>query len=179
MSNFILNELFEQKAKVYQTRPVRAMKYQEGMENGWMLYMSNKSNIYAGIKFFDTKEEAMRYVEANNPEYININGKLIEDTVQYDFIKPVMYRKYIEGEKRLGVDMGIKGFTFVSDESEIYDFYILEENTWIILDAEGNIRVWEQDFLDFGSSTFFGEPEEFVYERSMVSGKEEYIKATV
>ena len=33
---FVLNEeLFEQKAKVYQSRPLRAMKYQSGMENGW------------------------------------------------------------------------------------------------------------------------------------------------
>ena len=70
--DFVLNEkLFDQNAKVYQSRPLRAMKYQEGMENGWMLYMSNKpfnnteANSCDGVKFFDTKEDAMKYVEAN------------------------------------------------------------------------------------------------------------------
>ena len=61
--DFVLNEIFEQNAKVYQTKPVRAMKYEKGMENGWMIYMSNKttnnteSHSYAGVKFFDTEEE--------------------------------------------------------------------------------------------------------------------------
>ena len=40
-------------------------------------------------------------------------------------------------------------------ESSDYDFYILEENTWIIQDANGKIRVWDKDFLDCGE-TFFG-----------------------
>ena len=44
------------------------------------------------------------------------------------------------------------------DESRDYDFYILEENTWIILDADGKIRVWDKDFLDCGE-TFFGNPD--------------------
>lgn len=181
-NTFILNDIFTQNAKEYQTRPVKAMKYQPGMENGWMLYMSNKPfktddmpKSHAGIKFFNTKEEAMQYVENNEPQYINLNGKLIESEVEYDLLRPVMYRKYTEGEERLGVDMGIKGFTFVSDESELYDFYILEENTWIILDADGNIRVWEQDFLDCCSTTFFGNPENFVYQKV----EDNYIKVAI
>ena len=178
---FTLNEVFEQNAKEYQTRPVKATKYQLGMENGWMLYMSNKpfkSNdipLYAGVKFFDTKEDAMQYVEANEPQHAMLNGELVECEVEYDLLRPVIYRKFSEGEEKLGVDMGIKGFTFVSDESEIYDFYILEENTWIILDADGNIRVWEQDFLDCASSTFFGNPEDFVYQKE----DNKYIKVAI
>lgn len=161
-------------------RPVKATKYQPGMENGWMIYMSAKIKIddkpkeYAGIKFFDTKEEAMQFVEKNDPQYVNLDGKLIECEVEYDFLKPVIYRKYTEGEERLGVDMGIKGYTFISDESEIYDFYILEEDTWIILDAD-NIRVWEHDYLDFCDKTFFGNPEEFVYQKV----EDNYIKVAI
>lgn len=181
---FTLNDMFEQKAKVYQTRPVRAMKYQEGMENGWMIYMSNKpfkSNdipVYAGIKFFDTKEDAMRYVEANEPQYAMYNGELLECEVDYDLLRPVIYHKLADGEQRTGMDFGIKGHTFVSDESAMYDFFILEDTTWIIQDADGNIRVWDADCMDCGD-TFFGSPDEFVYEKCMVSGKEEYIKAVV
>ena len=65
MSNFILNELFEQKAKVYQTRPVRAMKYEKGMETGFVVHFSNipkkreDINMHEGMKFFDTETEAL------------------------------------------------------------------------------------------------------------------------
>lgn len=31
-NNFILNDIFKENAKVYQTKPVRATKYQHGME---------------------------------------------------------------------------------------------------------------------------------------------------
>lgn len=183
--DFVLNEIFENNAKVYQTKPVRAMKYQSGMENGWIIYMSSKTSddvdnpTYAGIKFFNTEEDAMRYIEVNEPQYIMLNGELVECEVDYDLLRPVIYHKLADGEQRTGIDFGIKGHTFVSDESAMYDFFILEDTTWIIQDADGNIRVWEQDFLDCASSTFFGEPDDFVYERSMVSGKEEYIKAVV
>lgn len=183
--NFALNEIFEQNAKIYQTRPVKAMRYQSGMENGWMLYISNKPYkpndipTHAGVKFFDTKEDAMRYVEANKPEYMNINGELVASEVEYDLLRPVMYRKLAEGEERLGVDFALGEYVFISDEQRFYDFYILEDSTWIILDADGNIRVWEQDFLDCAGNSFFGNPEDFVYERNMESGKEEYIKVAV
>lgn len=176
--DFVLNEIFEQNAKVYQTKPVRAMKYQKGMENGWMIYMSNKSNAYAGIKFFDTEEDAMKFVEVNEPQYIMVNGELVECKVEYDMLRPVIYHKLTDSKHRTCIDFGIKGRTFVSDESEMYDFFIMEDTTWIIQDADGNIRVWDADCLDCGD-TFFGSPDEFVYEKCMVSGKEEYIKAVV
>lgn len=180
-TEFVLNDVFTQNAKEYQTRPVKAMKYQPGMENGWMLYMSNKPynntgiHCHDGVKFFDTKEDGMRYVEANKPEYIMINGKTVECEVEYSLLKPVMYRKLAEGEERLGVDFGLGDYVLVSDEQRYYDFYILEENTWIILDADGNIRVWEQDFLDCASSTFFGNPEDFVYQKV----EDNYIKVAI
>lgn len=176
--DFVLNDIFEQNAKVYQTKPVRAMKYQSGMENGWMLYISDKSNTYAGVKFFDTEEDAMRYIEVNEPQYIMLNGELVECEVDYDLLRPVIYHKLVDGEHRTGIDFGIKGHTFVSDESAMYDFFILEDTTWIIQDIDGSIRVWDADCMDCGD-TFFGSPDEFVYEKCMVSGKEEYIKAAV
>lgn len=184
--NFVLNEeLFEQNAKVYQSRPLRAMRYQPGMENGWMLYMSNKpydnkgGHSHAGVKFFDTKEDGMIYVEANEPEYIMIDGKMVECEVEYSLLRPVMYRKLAEGEERLGVDFCLGDYVLASDEQRYYDFYIMEDSTWIILDADGKIRVWEQDFLDSCNSTFFGNPEDFVYEKRVEAGKEEYIKIAI
>ena len=44
-NNFILNDIFKENAKVYQTKPVRATKYQPGMETGWVVYMQNEPNM--------------------------------------------------------------------------------------------------------------------------------------
>ena len=41
-NNFILNDIFKDNAKVYQTKQVRATKYQPGMETGWVVYMQNE-----------------------------------------------------------------------------------------------------------------------------------------
>ena len=71
MSNFILNEIFEQKAKVYQTRPVRAMVYEKGMETGFVVYFTNaeskniKAYTHEGMKFFDTESDAWDYINSN------------------------------------------------------------------------------------------------------------------
>lgn len=190
--NFVLNEeLFEQKAKVYQTRPVRAMKYEKGMETGFVVRFSNlpnKSeniNRNEGMKFFDTEAEAWDYINTNPDQYINVNGNLVQVEVIYDRPMPVLHRKVNSPDERIGCVNCFEGqYAFVSNETEQYDFFYLDDEccdkpVWIILDADGNIRVWEQDFLDCASSTFFGEPDDFVYERSMVSGKEEYIKVAV
>lgn len=40
--NFNLNEVFEENAKIYQTKPVMAARYQPGMETGFAIYMTNK-----------------------------------------------------------------------------------------------------------------------------------------
>ncbi len=107
-----------------------------------------------------------------------LNGELVECEVDYDLLRPVICHKLADGKHKTGIDFVIKGCTFVSDESAMYDFFIMEETTWIIQDIDGNIRIWDADCLDCGD-TFFGSPDEFVYEKSMVSGKEEYIKAAV
>lgn len=61
--NFTLNNVFRDNAKEYQTRPVKAMKYQPGIENSWMVYFegnsanAEKSRSYFGVKFFPTKDK--------------------------------------------------------------------------------------------------------------------------
>ena len=39
---FQLNKVFDQNAKVYQTKPVRATKYKPGMETGFAVYFCNQ-----------------------------------------------------------------------------------------------------------------------------------------
>lgn len=170
-NNFVLNDIFKQNAKVYQTKPVKATKYKQGMENGWMIYISNIPYnpdgipTHAGVKFFETKEDAMRYVEDNKPEYININGELVECEVEYDLLRPVMCRKLAEGEERRGVDFALGEYVLVSDEQRYYDFFILEDDTWIIQDADGNVRVWDTDSPEACNELFFGKEDSYVCEK--------------
>ncbi len=70
--NFILNSVFQKNAKNYQSRPVRAARYRPGMENGFMVYFTNKPTkekeamTHEGVKFFPTEAEAWKYINADN-----------------------------------------------------------------------------------------------------------------
>lgn len=159
---FVLNNIFKQNAKTYQTKPVLATRYKPGMESGWMIYINNVPSdggnyTHAAVKFFPTKEDALAYVEANEKQYMRVDGKLVECEVEYSLLQPVLHRKRTDydSEDRVGVDFMLGDYTLTSDESNDYDFYILEDDMWIILDAKGKIRVWNKDLLDCGE-TFFG-----------------------
>lgn len=183
--DFVLNEeLFKQNAKTYQTKPVLATRYKPGIESGWMIYISNKPlenekfHTHAAVKFFPTKEAALAYVEANEKQYMRADGKLVECEVEYSLLKPVLHRKRTSDLKdRVGVDFMLGDYTLESDESNDYDFYILDDDSWIILDASGKVRVWNKDLLDCGE-TFFGNPNQdtFVCEKI---GENTYKKVVV
>ena len=190
-NTFVLNDIFEEKAKVYQSRPVRAMKYEKGMETGFVVRFSNlpnkeeELNRNEGMKFFDTESEAWDYINSNPDQYINVDGELVQVEVIYDKPQPILHRKVDSPDERIGCVNCFEGqYAFISNETEQYDFFYLDDencdiDVWIIQDVDGNIRVWERDFLDCCSTTFLGNPEDFVYEKCVVSGKEEYIKVAV
>lgn len=176
--NFVLNEeLFEQKAKVYQTRPVRAMKYEKGMETGFVVAFTNiptkerKINMHEGMKFFDTETEAWDYINSNPEQYINVKGKLVQVDVEYEAPLPVLHRKVNNPDERVGFRGCYEGkHAFVSNESEQYDFFYLDSNycdnpTWIIQDMDGNIRTWDVDFPECCGETFFGKEDDLIYEK--------------
>lgn len=189
MSNFILNEIFEQKAKVYQTRPVRAMKYEKGMETGYVVYFANKPdkkadiNLHEGMKFFDTEKEAWDYINSNPKQYIEKYNELVEvKDVIYETPLPILHRKVNSPDERVGFRGCYEGkHAFVSNESEQYDFFYLDSNicdkpTWIIQDMEGNIRVWDVDYPDCCGETFFGKDDALIYEKV---AENEYIPVTM
>lgn len=162
--NFKLNTVFTENSKEYQSKPVRAAKYTSGMENGFMLYFANKKTketdyIYEGIRFFSTKKEARDYVNADNKQYISKDGKLVEISVQYDLPKPVLCRKDNDAINKDGMHFCFGEYAFISDESCDYEFFILEEDCWII-ESDGNIRVWYPD----SEETFFGSEKDIVHE---------------
>ena len=169
-NKFILNDVFENNAKIYQTKPVRATKYQPGMETGWMVYMSNKftkdieKQFHEGMKFFDTEQEAWDYIKADNKQYINIDGVSVEIEVNYDSPVPVLHRKENDpNKKNYNWDFG--EHALLSDEIHMYDFYVLESDSWIIQDSGGTIRVWDHDSLEFHNELFFGKDDDYIYEK--------------
>lgn len=106
---FLLNDVFKRNAKTYQTKPVRATKYQPGMETGFVVYMTNQiinglnAGQHEGFKFFDTEQEAWDYIKADNKQYAEINGVVSEIPVEYDAPVPVLHRKETDPKKESGI----------------------------------------------------------------------------
>ena len=171
--NFELGSVFKENAKEYVTRPVIAAKYQPGMENGFCVYYSNEDTkgrkfmMHEGIRFFPSEAEAWDFINRNAKEYAKEDGELIEMEVIYDKPEPVLYRKDSNAEELDGIHFCFGDKAFLSDESEDYEFYILtcswcDNDTWIILDSEGNIRVWDST----SEELFFGKESELVFEKT-------------
>ncbi len=176
--NFQLNNMFHDNAKEYVTRPVRAAKYQPGMENGFCVHYSNvetkgkEAMMHEGIRFFPSKADAWDFINRNEKQYAKESGELIEMEVIYDEPEPVLYRKDADAENLDGIHFCFGDKAFISDESEDYEFYILDYNScdhdmWIIQDANCNIRVWNRTMEEL----FFGKESEYIYEKT---GKGKY-----
>lgn len=179
--DFNLNQIFQHNAKEYATRPVKAMKYQPGIENAWMVYfesesLNGKKSRYFGVKFFPTKDKAQTFIDADDKQYVIENGVSVGMKVKCDDPLPVLCREKSDMESNKGVLFRFGDKAFISDESEKYEFYILDcewmsNDIWLIQDANGNLRVWDNS----SEETFFGFESDIVYE---VSG-DEYIKIAV
>lgn len=166
--NFQLNDIFYQNAKECCTRPVKAAKYQQGMENGWMVYFTNVTTkkrgmmIHEGVKFFPTEADAWKFINTNEKQYVKENGELVSIDVTYDPPKPVLCRKGDNAINKDSIHFCFGECAFVSDESYDYEFYIMECDCWIIWEVDGNIRVWYPD----SEETFFGNDKNIVFERN-------------
>lgn len=180
-NNFILNDIFKENAKVYQTKPVRATKYQPGMETGWMVYMINKltkdikKQSHEGMKFFDTEQEALDYINADNKQYIKVDGVAVEIEVDYDAPVPVLHRKETDPGKK-NSDWSFGEYALLSDETHMYDFYVLASVNWIIQDTDGTIRVWDHNSPECCNELFFGKDDDYVCEKV---ADDTYIKVAV
>lgn len=177
--NFKLSSIFQDNAKEYTTRPVMAAKYQPGMENGWMVYFTNVTTkergvmMHEGIKFFPTEADAWKFINTNEKQYVKENGELVEVEVIYDPPKPVLCTRDFIPDNKGGLLFCIEGETaFVSNETEDYEFEILEDNSWILIEMDGTVRVWYPD----SEETFFGSDKDIVFEKT---NKGEYRQVAV
>ena len=176
-NDFVLNDLFKRNAKIYQTKPVRATKYQPGMETGFAVYMTNQivnglsADQHEGIVFFDTEKEAWDYINADNKQYAEENGVLVEVPVLYDVPVPVLHRRETNPDKKVGFQNCFEGkFALKSNETEQYDFFILDyhyttPDVWIIQNSDGSIRVWDEDYPECCNELFFGKTNNYICEK--------------
>lgn len=151
--DFKLNDAFNKNAKVYQTRPMRAAKYEPGMENGFLVLF--ESARYDGGKFFRTKEEAYEYINAHPTQRIMENGKVVEIQERYDDPMPVLYSEIKDAVQR-------EDGYYLEDELYNHDYLIMERDCWIVEDIiDGSVHTWfpEAEF------TFFGYHEDIVFEK--------------
>lgn len=172
VDNFKLNNVFEHYAKVYMTKPVIAAKYQPGMGNGFCVHYSNletkkhEAMRFEGIRFFPSEADAWEFINRKEKQYVKVNGVLTEIEAVYDMPEPVLYRKDDNAKELDGIHFCFGEHAFISDESEDYEFYILNSNcdndVWIVLDANGNIRVWDNT----SDELFFGKEKDIVFERT-------------
>lgn len=174
---FILNDLFKRNSKIYQSKPVRATKYQPGMESGFAVYMTNqivnglRAYQHEGFKFFDTEQEAWDYINADNKQYAEVNGVITEIPVEYDPPVPVLHRRETDPEKKVGFMDCFQGkYALKSNETEMYDFFILDyhhttPDIWIIQDADGSVRVWDKDYPECCNELFFGKEDSYICEK--------------
>ena len=171
--NFQLDDISRQNAKEYVARPVLAARYQPGMENGWMVYYSSTETctrrymLYEGIRFFPNETDAWEFINRNEKQYVKVNGVLTEIEAVYDVPEPVLYRKDANAEELDGIHFCFGKHAFISDESEDYEFYILnshcDNDVWIIQDIlSGSIRVWDNTMDEL----FFGKDKDIVIERT-------------
>lgn len=172
--NFKLNEIFSLNAKEYHTRPVKAMKYQPGLgiENGFCVHYSSTEThtreymMYEGIRFFPSEADAWEFINRKEKQYVKVDGVITEIEAVYDKPEPVLYRKDSDAEELDGIHFCFGKHAFISDESEDYEFYILNSNcdndVWIIQDMNGNIRVWDNT----SDELFFGKKSEYVFEKT-------------
>lgn len=179
--NFQLSDIFQQNAKEFCTRPVRAMKYQPGLglENGFCVHYSSTEAqymMYEGIRFFPSEADAWEFINRNEKQHVKIDGVLTEIEAVYDVPEPVLYRKDANAEELDGIHFCFGKHAFISDESEDYEFYILnshcDNDVWIIQDMNGSIRVWDNT----SDELFFGKEKDIVYEKN---DKGEYMQVAV
>ena len=87
--NFQLGSVFNQNAKEYVTRPVKAMKYQPGLgiENGFCVHYSSTETytreymMYEGIRFFPSEADAWEFINRNEKQYVKVDGVLDRKSV--------------------------------------------------------------------------------------------------
>lgn len=144
MKQFVIDQM-----KEYQRRSitVKAVKYQEGMEDAWMVEYQAHIEDNDGIindtvdKLFWTKESAEEYMKQEHPED-NPRGLFCE----YTEVIPVLLREVSEDEY-------VEGCLSITQDGKFYEYDTLTDDSYIVIDGNGYF------YGDYDTEMFFREYE--------------------
>ena len=133
-----MNELFNEKWQTYQSKPtyIKACKYEEGMENGWIIFIDSEEFGSDEI-IFNSKDEAYQYYLTKPIQKI-VNCKTNkEEEYIVDYTEPVpcIWRTETRKEESFGTEWEEKYFE------------LIESDSWIVDYGGGYISVYSEDYL--------------------------------
>lgn len=148
-----MSELFDREALTYRSREkIKAMKYQKGMENGYILrfYKSNVT-VLSGAIICTTLEQAKEESKKPIREKFCLDAENQRIPVVYNEPVPIIItHKHTDEEKELLSEAGYLPFTpFLDDNENDYVYEeITEEDCWIVKNLlNGGITVQSEEFM--------------------------------
>lgn len=144
MKQFVIDQMKEYQHK--QTM-IKAVKYQEGMEDAWIVEYENRTGDFEIIyRLFVSKEEARKYIAGSADEINKIRSDYQEYTEYIDFIPVILHEISKEEYEESG------GCFIISDGSNYYEYEKIEDDCWLIMDNRGIVHGYydtEQFFEDY------------------------------
>lgn len=147
-----MSELFDREALTYRSREkIKAMKYQKGMENGYILrFYKNNATVLSGAIICTTLEQAKEEAKKPTREKVCIGAENQHISVVYNEPVPIIItHKYTDKEELLS-EAGYLPFTpFLDDNENDYVFEeITEEDCWIVKNLlNGGITVQSEEIM--------------------------------
>lgn len=135
--------------KEYQHRKttVKAVKYQDGMEDGWIVEYENRTGDFEIInRLFVSKEEARKYITSSTDEINKIRSDFQEYTEYIDFIPVILHE--ISKEEYEESD----GCCTVADGSNYFEYEKIEADCWLTMNNRGIVHGYydtEDFFKDY------------------------------
>lgn len=148
-----MSNLFDKEARSYRSKQkIRAIKYQKGMENGYILrFYEEECPSHLGAIICNSLEQASE--EMKKPTREKLCWKADNSFVPVIYEQPVpiiITHKYTDEENELLSEAGYLLFTPLLDDNENdYAFSeITEENCWIVEDLlRGGISTESDEFM--------------------------------
>ena len=131
-----MKQLYIEHMKNYRTKQkqVKAVKYQEGMEDGWMIILPDLSGVDDFIdRLFETKADAVAYKETT---------AFNENEIEIIKIVPVLLTEVTEEEI-------IDNNELVTIDGVHYSFDELTKDIWIVMEEEYDFPLLYEYFDDY------------------------------